>query len=66
MSNPDMVFRFRFDEHDMKGEHQNCIVKRRWQAFVNQTWTWNFPKASSNRNLLSAKHHHSERFLCSL
>jgi hypothetical protein len=59
-----------------KGEHQNCIVKRRWQALVDQTWTWNFskalsmtwnfPKALPNRNLLSAMHHHSARFLCSL
>ena len=64
MSNPDMVFRFRFDEHDMKGAYQNCIVKRRWQALVDQTWTWNFPKALSNRSLLSAKCHHSARFLC--
>jgi hypothetical protein len=30
-----------------KGEHQNCIVKRRWQALVDQTWTWNFSKALS-------------------
>jgi hypothetical protein len=37
MSNPDTVFRFRFDEHDMKGAHQNCIVKRRRQALVDQT-----------------------------
>lgn len=48
-----------------KGAYQNCIVKRRLQALVDQTWTWNFPKALSKRSLLSAKRHHSARFLCS-